>query len=860
MRRLARALLFFPVALLAAPASPAAARKPEGTPCAPGTFAVANAAVPALSKAIGHWAPTLSLDGRRATFAGCLARSRTRAGRKATTVTARLARCGALRKLELRVTMRASACDRVRATLKAKRHRVIRFTATRTADASSSMLPPTPRELIERVLRAGQIDYPRSLAYRMWAFNVDPRLPEQFDGPGLGSEDESLDLDIRDAWPMLPAAIRAALAPYMVRPDDPASAYRAAGSAPVRAGARTAARKMCPNSWTHADAALASVRVWDCSSGDPAADAAFLGGIAALFDEHWLAMTRDMGLPTADDGAGGSASIDVYLLRESECMLRHEVCQDLEPSAPDKAAPLARAVRAAPYVARGSSEYSSGYILLKRGLAVRGGPAFESAVVHELFHILQFAHTIRTAAWDDNMNRVHTFFTEASATWAEWVYLPAESAAVHEWWSGTFMPEPASLVVVDGRHEYASYIWPFFVQQERGGPEPIFAAWVGAESATGPADVEQALDAQLDFKTNFREFAVRNLNWIPPGNPLEKTFANLDARFPGTTNSSVEIMLPAIVPDMSRVATSLGEFPPLTTQYRRYPVREDVRHVVIDLGLSYDSFSVDVDAIVKVGDTWKRVPKEQIGRRLEFCRDDPEERVTDILLVLGNHEREHPGFTPNYTISTDTPCPSWTGNIRYEMSSIETSDTSDAGFHTVLSNVRRRIETWDVFSTGPVDSSGTTADGATLVWHGRVDWTDTETRQPLVGPCVQGTVLRTWSSIGGSGSGQRTTTIEGGPAGPFSLGPLSERIGFMLASSWGSTYCPDGGWSEHFLFGDSDMFDLVPGAIGALTPSGVDPNLFTGTKTLAHEEQPRPGGQYVLDTKLTWWLRHRVMP
>ena len=128
--------------------------------------------------------------------------------------------------------------------------------------AATRGLPPTTHQLIARALAEGRIDYPTSLAYRTWAFFLDPQLPPEFDAPGLGSEDTSLFDEIREAWTRLPAEIQADLAPYVARPDDPASAF---GAGPAPAGAtrglvrRDVTERRCPNYWTHVDAAVANV-------------------------------------------------------------------------------------------------------------------------------------------------------------------------------------------------------------------------------------------------------------------------------------------------------------------------------------------------------------------------------------------------------------------------------------------------------------------------------------------------------------------------------------------------------------------------------------------------------------------------
>ena len=736
---LGRTLAAVVVGLLSLAPSLAWAKKPKPHACPGGVFTFAPADAAAIEGAIGRPASAVALTSTSLQLADCSGTARLKARGKATSFKAKLPSCGGLAKLKIRGTIATPSCTELHATLTAKGAKKLPLAATRG-------LPPTTHQLIARALAEGRIDYPTSLAYRTWAFFLDPQLPPEFDAPGLGSEDISLFEEIQEAWTRLPAEIQADLAPYVARPDDPASAF---GAGPAPAGAtrglvrRDATERRCPNYWTHVDAAVANVRVWDCSSGDAAADAAFLGRIAALFDKHWPIMTGDMGPPLPDDGVSGSPAIDAYLIEAGSCIRRNNICRNLEPSTPGQKDAIALAVKAAPFVAVGSGgEKSSGFMILKRERAVAadGDLDFESDVIHEFFHVLQFAHTTKASkrlgeGW------LQSFFTEGSATWSEWMYLPEHSAVTHQWWSGEFLEKPASLLLTDGRHEYSSYIWPFFIQQERRAPEAIFTAWAAADGASGPDDVDAAVDQQLAFKTNFRRFALRNLNWKPPGHPLETVFGDMDPRFPTEEHPAVGKRDPMIKTGLDRDPVPV-EIQSLMAQYQHFEVDDHVRKLVFDFQVDPQD-ALDVDALVKVDGTWKRIRSED-NTTLEFCRVDPEERVDEIVLVLSNHARNREAngdpakMTGNYFITASESCAAWSGSFRYVYTDDEVSDYTDSTGEFSKDDHFHSEGTWRIIGVAPA-KPGDLFDSVDTIWTGTVSLTKAEANalQLLCGPAVR---------------------------------------------------------------------------------------------------------------------------
>ena len=158
---------------------------------------------------------------------------------------------------------------------------------------------------------------------------------------------------------------------------------------------------------------------------------------------------------------------------------------------------------------------------------------FRDTFIHEFFHVLQHAHNsdigwARSAAGPDS----ELWFVEASADWAaahfdrtiidwpaRWAGRQADTAVFEQF--GEFqslrwqrLPLNLSVPNDDPRHlhEYMAFIWPYFMEQQTGGPEAIANAWRAIESATTWDQAFAAIDAQLSFADNFHLFAIRNFN------------------------------------------------------------------------------------------------------------------------------------------------------------------------------------------------------------------------------------------------------------------------------------------------------------------------------------------------------------
>src|SRR6266850_360519 len=361
----------FTIALLLVPISAVAKRRPP-VACDPGTFLVAPGDQAKLATLIGPATNFTFGPAGAVTLGSCGATGRVKAKRRKTIVSARFVACGTATKATLAVTIAAPGCSAARGTLRAKRRKPMRFSATRTTSSLLAVCgngirdgaeacegvdgcgpgtvcaadctcmpapsqPSTSQGLIANALAAGTIDYPTSLVYRAYALFGDSRLPPVYDGALRRGEDQGLFLEASRMWGTLTPEMRAALEPFMVRPSDPTSIHAepAPGGLPARIAAdpsapgTSLADRKCPYALGQATPDWRATEsthfvVWSCGGGDLAQDpdAALRPIVAGVAEEAWSAMTPEAVPPRPDNFASGPAPqdrIDIYILQGADC-------------------------------------------------------------------------------------------------------------------------------------------------------------------------------------------------------------------------------------------------------------------------------------------------------------------------------------------------------------------------------------------------------------------------------------------------------------------------------------------------------------------------------------------------------------
>ena len=299
---------------------------------------------------------------------------------------------------------------------------------------------------------------------------------------------------------------------------------------------------------------------------------------------------------------------------------------------------FASAVPAPPYTnPDGSpSRTASGYVLLNR--STLAGSGAKGDVVHELFHVLEWAHNLLAT----HLNGDDHWFDEASATWAQTYFDQDHSETTHQLFVDDFQTSTAGLESTDIDHEYASYIWPFFMQQQESA-NAVFQAWadIGAVAASDFAGVTAAIDGQLPFDVNFREFALRNLNMADVLDSAGLTSYSAQDRqnFP-TDKPPTHIEAVTLAPDSDYVSEA-DVAPPLGAAYWNITLAPGARLITVSIGDLTSADNADGDVLVHHATgkwEWRRFH----GAEISFCRDDPGQDIDSLYLVVSDHSTTNP--------------------------------------------------------------------------------------------------------------------------------------------------------------------------------------------------------------------------
>lgn len=514
---------------------------------------------------------------------------------------------------------------------------------------------PTSVELIRAALDAGRIDAQAAMKYRVYALFGAPGLPAEFRSTNWTEDDAVLDL-AKSRLDVLPAELADAIRPFLVRPTDSASVFFAspasagAGLVAVRTSATTAAVTCGANGWASVDG-VSNFKVWGrCGAGFANADLEFVAG---LLDTLWTDESVYMGRQPREDAGGaddgGDDRVDFYLV--NNCVTRDGACQSH--------LGLAATTADEPYVGTAGARMASGYVVMNR--ASLGDPEAPATIAHELFHVLQNAFNWegKYAGGDSH------WFVEASATWSEYKFVgdPTATPARFQEYQETSRP----LQDRADENNYKSFVWPLFMEEE-GGDGTVAGAWSALQGVPTWEGFTDAIDAQLPFKTRFRDFAVRDWN-------VDALAAEIGPLLPlGAVGSTRwEPAGPRRGLDETLHAGNRGDplhvvpvgLKSLAAWFQHLAVDDAIGQVTLDFSAMQPRAALDIDLLVNVpGLGWDR--RQVVGDKIQFCRNVPADRVSEIVVVLSNHEKDPTSnVIGEWTAeSLRDPCPEdWVGDI-----------------------------------------------------------------------------------------------------------------------------------------------------------------------------------------------------
>ena len=539
-------------------------------------------------------------------------------------------------------------------------------TAAGTSHAASSNLTVSAPQayaqaMIAAALDAGTLDYGTALLYRAYALLGDKRLPDVYLGAGSLEEDKLLFDEIRLRFTSLPVAAQDALRPFIVRPADPISVWNAPAAAGIgrakvlRETRQTVSATSCATAtmsgtWISKRSASHPVRVWAQCSGVATTDAdsaTLIDKTLIVLDKVYTPMTAVMG-PPLFDLEGGDNAIDFYIVDDGSYVYRRTI----------KFQPVGLGSTYPDYAETPTIQSNSGFVTLPRWLLYTS--RFHNTVIHEFFHVMQKAHNAefssREVAGKPNARELH-WFVEASATWASahfdrtlapWDGGRGAYVDAHRRFKQHFLPSFEALNAIGSPHDYSAYIWPYFVEQEKGGTDFMKNIWIGLEAVSTFEAADKVIDGVYPFAAHFKRFALRNINTqLLPGDPLPEAerHVSLDKEQFVDDKKEPPYLRGTLVADQDYSGESL-DLKNLSARYVRLSVPDGdakIKKVTVDVRDLLPADGLNVRALVLTDEGWLKEPIDITPDKLVFCFDKGPTTATvrgsfkEILLVVSNH-------------------------------------------------------------------------------------------------------------------------------------------------------------------------------------------------------------------------------
>ncbi|HEY3498114.1 MAG TPA: hypothetical protein VGK73_25625, partial [Polyangiaceae bacterium] len=511
--------------------------------------------------------------------------------------------------------------------------------------------------------------------------------------------------------------------------------------------------------------------------------------------------------PLPDDytvGPGRQSRTDIYILETNQCRMRGGFCTPI----PKKT--LAAAAPATPCLREGGGPLiSSAYLVVGADqLPVAGGdPAkFRYIMAHEFFHAASFrvnfeaqGGTCGEAGPDLPPDEVRSWLTEASAEWSSFAFFQADDQERRTELFRRYQllrdSNKDGLHATLGSLPYQAYLYPLFVQEENGeDPQKVLDFWKTSQGARNQVDLDDHLNARFPFADHFRDFAVRNFNRDLPGDPVMTPHSAYDPALP--FDAPMRSFVPEPAPEIGApfvLRLPLG-IAPLAAETHHYYLRDEVRSLRIDATGVANTEHLSLDAIVKVGDAWRR--ERLPGPIYEFCRSDEDDDISELYVIFSNFDRTREGRVEGeYEIQSRTFCPGgWSGTIHARTIVSETMDETTSAGRTVIDDYEQEDHYWTVIDTVLNSPPGAPPgfENERLETH----WTATYTNRALTTYTDERCTSVFASNSTGSGSGATPFDTIASGTGAFGLTPVTLGKEFAISGTTSSSTCDASGSDE----------------------------------------------------------------
>lgn len=465
---------------------------------------------------------------------------------------------------------------------------------------------PSSAELIDEALANGEIDAETALVYKVYAAFGDNRLPDVYRGDDSSVLESPILNEVVERFDSLSPQAQATLEPFFIAPFYEASWFNLPTAGRIPAAQQALTTQGPPNvpfakGWASVDSS-ARVKIWYQEKHPE--DRAKAESVAKEMDALiWKKLTTLMRKPLSDGNLktaynGGDGRYDIVLLDRDQTI---------------------------PYNAKlgnGVCAAKASYILVNRGSA-----HLLAAVTHEFMHAVTDAYDLQESCQE------YVWLSEASATWAEDFVYP--NGNTEQAYAPFFLNAPETPLDVAGAaaqyHDYGAYLFPFFLANKSGrqsGAGLIAAIWANTEKAGVKSGLHAADAATGGFDTIWPEFALYNWNRVPVG---------YYQQWDGLTQSAKARDFDISAPGETPLPTDVAH---LSARYFSFKFTSDaVRKVIIEHPFASGSEpTAKVQALVKIGGSWQEAEDWTGTEKKEFCREKPEERLEELVLIISNSE------------------------------------------------------------------------------------------------------------------------------------------------------------------------------------------------------------------------------
>lgn len=272
----------------------------------------------------------------------------------------------------------------------------------------------------------------------------------------------------------------------------------------------------------------------------------------------------------------------------------------------------------------------------------------KTTVAHEIFHCFQFKLGLKYIKPDMK------WLMEATATWSEdFVY--HSYGTEHEYDDSYFGETNIDFFSLKGNHEYALYLWFYYLYQKAGFLPSNVAETLILSRTANPSHI---INTQPNLNYDFKEFAIWNWNqdiakrYIDspqfPEEATPNTFSldGRDIKKPGTDTNNISL-------EKGGLLYILYNFPNKDLN--------KIEFLTKDFGAGEGSRK-GLQALYKVNGHWYQEDWSNMEKK-SFCRKVDDENVELVVIITSNSDLKNK-TTGVLKVKADKKCePGWRGTI-----------------------------------------------------------------------------------------------------------------------------------------------------------------------------------------------------